>query len=486
MDKLDHLLIRSTAHHRQEAMGKVHKVLALNKVLVTFKVVHLTHNTVLQDVVMAKDQMEGAQVDEEALVALTVAEADLNRHTVHPEHRVDPTVEGQASVKDPTVPMVPRQLEISNLQPMVSQATSGKDLKVGPTLAICRLALGLKVLPVLVGSTATAVNHHHHMVCPALVAVLVVLEVLAEEAMVVDLTMMMDNLIYEVDDAQTGTKFGHSEQRDGDLATGEYNVVLPDGRRQVVEYEAGLQGYMPQIRYEGWFFVLEAQEGKAGLKVGVKATHKVVPVAISLVVTMDIQVQGKISQEVLGVTKKAVLVRATQEAKDLWATLVGDQVEMDGMEMAEDLAKEANQVLSSHQVQGMDIPVVVLKVVVVSQVVLREVTAVSQVVLREVTVVIPVVVLREVTLVIPVVVQEEIVEDSLEVMETTAMVIQVDLKGAEVDLVARTVVEDVVDLKMVEMEKKATQAVDRVDHEDLDIKNVTTILFNDRNKTLQR
>lgn len=61
---------------------------------------------------------------------------------------------------------------------------------------------------------------------------------------------------YEVDDAQTGTKFGHSEQRDGDLATGEYNVVLPDGRRQVVEYEAGLQGYMPQIRYEGWFIIL--------------------------------------------------------------------------------------------------------------------------------------------------------------------------------------------------------------------------------------
>lgn len=56
---------------------------------------------------------------------------------------------------------------------------------------------------------------------------------------------------YEVDDAETGTKFGHSEQRDGDLATGEYNVVLPDGRKQVVEYEAGLQGYKPQIRYEG-------------------------------------------------------------------------------------------------------------------------------------------------------------------------------------------------------------------------------------------
>lgn len=58
---------------------------------------------------------------------------------------------------------------------------------------------------------------------------------------------------YDVDDEQTGTKFGHSEQRDGDLATGEYNVVLPDGRKQVVEYEAGLDGYKPQIRYEGLF-----------------------------------------------------------------------------------------------------------------------------------------------------------------------------------------------------------------------------------------
>ncbi len=27
--------------------------------------------------------------------------------------------------------------------------------------------------------------------------------------------------------------FGHSEKRDGDLTTGEYNVLLPDGRKQV-------------------------------------------------------------------------------------------------------------------------------------------------------------------------------------------------------------------------------------------------------------
>lgn len=64
---------------------------------------------------------------------------------------------------------------------------------------------------------------------------------------------------YEVDDAETGTKFGHSEQRDGDLTTGEYNVVLPDGRKQVVEYEADQDGYKPQIRYEGSFGTMFTQ-----------------------------------------------------------------------------------------------------------------------------------------------------------------------------------------------------------------------------------
>jgi hypothetical protein len=27
-------------------------------------------------------------------------------------------------------------------------------------------------------------------------------------------------------------------------------VLLPDGRRQIVEYEADVEGYKPQIRYE--------------------------------------------------------------------------------------------------------------------------------------------------------------------------------------------------------------------------------------------
>lgn len=56
---------------------------------------------------------------------------------------------------------------------------------------------------------------------------------------------------YEVNDAKSGAQFGHSESRDGDKARGEYNVLLPDGRKQVVQYEADTEGYKPQIRYEG-------------------------------------------------------------------------------------------------------------------------------------------------------------------------------------------------------------------------------------------
>lgn len=38
---------------------------------------------------------------------------------------------------------------------------------------------------------------------------------------------------YEVDDEDRDLSFGHEEMRDGDYTTGKYNVLLPDGRRQV-------------------------------------------------------------------------------------------------------------------------------------------------------------------------------------------------------------------------------------------------------------
>lgn len=53
-----------------------------------------------------------------------------------------------------------------------------------------------------------------------------------------------------VQDAATGNDFGHKESRQGDLAQGTYYVVLPDGRKQVVQYEADQEGYKPKISYE--------------------------------------------------------------------------------------------------------------------------------------------------------------------------------------------------------------------------------------------
>lgn len=38
---------------------------------------------------------------------------------------------------------------------------------------------------------------------------------------------------YDVKDEASGLAFGHSEKRDGLLTTGQYNVLLPDGRKQV-------------------------------------------------------------------------------------------------------------------------------------------------------------------------------------------------------------------------------------------------------------
>merc|ERR1712071_220617 len=44
------------------------------------------------------------------------------------------------------------------------------------------------------------------------------------------------NFDYAVKDDYTYVDMGHSESRDGDNTKGQYNVVLPDGRRQVVSY----------------------------------------------------------------------------------------------------------------------------------------------------------------------------------------------------------------------------------------------------------
>ncbi|CAG5037332.1 unnamed protein product [Parnassius apollo] len=52
---------------------------------------------------------------------------------------------------------------------------------------------------------------------------------------------------YKVSDYESGIDFGHAENRQDDKAEGTYFVVLPDGTKQVVEYEADEDGFKPRI-----------------------------------------------------------------------------------------------------------------------------------------------------------------------------------------------------------------------------------------------
>ena len=60
------------------------------------------------------------------------------------------------------------------------------------------------------------------------------------------------NFDYGVKDDYTYVDMGHNEHRDGDHTKGEYFVVLPDGRRQVVSYYVdGYSGYVADVKYDG-------------------------------------------------------------------------------------------------------------------------------------------------------------------------------------------------------------------------------------------
>ncbi|XP_045603055.2 cuticle protein 7 [Procambarus clarkii] len=57
---------------------------------------------------------------------------------------------------------------------------------------------------------------------------------------------------YNVKDDYSGTNFGHSENSDGNTVRGSYNVDLPDGRKQTVQYEADhYKGYVANVEYKG-------------------------------------------------------------------------------------------------------------------------------------------------------------------------------------------------------------------------------------------
>merc|ERR1712141_612685 len=58
---------------------------------------------------------------------------------------------------------------------------------------------------------------------------------------------------YGVQDEYSGVNFGQNEKRDGYSTSGEYRVLLPDGRTQIVTYHTAdaYSGNVAEVTYEG-------------------------------------------------------------------------------------------------------------------------------------------------------------------------------------------------------------------------------------------
>ena len=57
---------------------------------------------------------------------------------------------------------------------------------------------------------------------------------------------------YAVKDDYKGVDYSKSETSDGNEVTGEYRVLLPDGRTQIVTYTADhYKGFVADVTYEG-------------------------------------------------------------------------------------------------------------------------------------------------------------------------------------------------------------------------------------------
>ena len=76
--------------------------------------------------------------------------------------------------------------------------------------------------------------------------------VLADQAPVYQSVPAQYRYAYEVKDDYSGVNFGANEERDGYVASGQYNVLLPDGRVQTVSYSVnGDGGYVADVQYSG-------------------------------------------------------------------------------------------------------------------------------------------------------------------------------------------------------------------------------------------
>ena len=85
---------------------------------------------------------------------------------------------------------------------------------------------------------------------------------------------------YEVIDPLGDANFGHRESSDGVVTEGEYRVVLPDGRTQIVTYTASdATGYVADVRYEGTAVFPDVVPAPA--PVPVVAASAPIPVAVA-------------------------------------------------------------------------------------------------------------------------------------------------------------------------------------------------------------
>lgn len=55
---------------------------------------------------------------------------------------------------------------------------------------------------------------------------------------------------YGVSDPDTGVEHSRNENSDGNVVRGEYRVLLPDGRTQVVTYFDDGNGFNAEVTYE--------------------------------------------------------------------------------------------------------------------------------------------------------------------------------------------------------------------------------------------
>lgn len=62
--------------------------------------------------------------------------------------------------------------------------------------------------------------------------------------------MMINIHRYHVSDYKTGNNFGHTQKSSKEETKGEYSILLPDGRIQIVKYIANDSGFHADVSYQ--------------------------------------------------------------------------------------------------------------------------------------------------------------------------------------------------------------------------------------------